>query len=68
MVHGVEPIAVAGGSIAFEVEDIAKLVEELKNKNVEFKMDMFESPVCHMAVVLDSEDNAFMLLQLKREN
>jgi predicted enzyme related to lactoylglutathione lyase len=62
----VEPSANSGGSIAFEVEDIKGLVGQLKEKGVEFKMDVFDSPVCHIAVALDSEGNAFTLHQLKR--
>ena len=65
MVEGVTPSDSAGGSLAFEVDDIHALTESLKSKGVSFKMDVFESPVCHMAAVLDSEGNAFMLHQLK---
>ena len=60
--HGEEP---GFDHAAFEVEDIQTLTETLKSKGVEFKMDLFESPVCHMAVALDSEGNSFMLHQLK---
>jgi len=68
MIQGVAPSSEAGGSLAFEVEDVHALSETLKSKGVKFKMDVFESPVCHMAVVLDSEGNAFMLHQLKNRN
>ncbi len=64
MVPDLSPSSTSGG-IAFEVEDLKALTESLKAKNVEFKMDLFESPVCHMAVVLDTEGNAVMLHQLK---
>lgn len=64
MAEGVTPSANAGGSIAFEVADIEKLVRDLKEKNVRFKMDIFETPVCKMAVAIDSEGNAFTLHQL----
>ena len=43
------------------------LVTELKAKGVQFKLDVFESPVCQMAVGLDSEGNAFMLHQLHKK-
>ena len=66
MVEDVKPSSEAGGSLAFEVEDIQALIETLKSKGVKFKMDLFESPVCHMAAALDSEGNAFMLHQLKK--
>ena len=65
MAQGVSPSTTAGGSIAFEVSDIKQLVDELKQKQVQFKVDIFESPVCFMAVPIDSEGNAFMLHQLK---
>src|SRR5687767_540107 len=53
MAEGVMPSSNAGGSIAFEVEDLAKLVKDLKQKNVKFKLDTFETPVCKMAVIID---------------
>jgi predicted enzyme related to lactoylglutathione lyase len=65
LADGVEPSSNAGGSIAFEVEDLDKLVKSLKNKGVKFKLDIFHSPVCRMAVILDSEGNAITLHQLK---
>jgi len=63
----IAPSNSAGGSIAFEVENLDTLVADLKAKGVTFKMDVFESPVCHMAVCNDSEGNAIMLHKLKRE-
>lgn len=67
MMPGNSPSADAGGSIAFEVEDLDQLIADLKEKGVQFKMDAFESPVCRLAVALDSEGNAFTLHQLKRD-
>ncbi len=64
MAEGVDPSADSGGSISFEVEDLDTLVEKLKAEGVTFKMDIFSSPVCRMAIPLDSEGNAFMLHQL----
>ncbi len=66
MVEGVTPSSEAGGSLAFEVDDIKALSEALEAKGVKFKMGLFETPVCHMAIALDSEGNGFMLHQLKR--
>ena len=68
MAEGVMPSSEAGGSLAFEVDNIQELTEKLKSKGVKFKMDLFESPVCHMAAALDSEGNAFMLHQLKKQD
>lgn len=58
------PSATAGGSIAFEVDNLDELIEQLKLQGVQFKLDIFESPVCRMAVILDSEGNAVTLHQL----
>jgi predicted enzyme related to lactoylglutathione lyase len=60
-----EPSSAAGGTIALEVEDIEKLMADLKAKGVTFKGDIIHSPVCRMAVCLDSEGNSILLHQLK---
>lgn len=66
LAQGVMPSSNAGGSIAFEVEDLEKLVTRLKAEGVKFKMDPFATPVCKMAVIIDSEGNTLMLHQLHR--
>ena len=65
LVEDIKPSANAGGSIAFEVDDLDSLIADLKSKEVIIKLDMFHSPVCRMAVILDSEGNAVILHQLK---
>jgi predicted enzyme related to lactoylglutathione lyase len=60
-----EPSASAGGTIAFEVEDLDRLIADLKAKSVVFRSDVIESPVCRMAVCLDSEGNSILLHQLE---
>jgi predicted enzyme related to lactoylglutathione lyase len=60
-----QPSASAGGTIALEVQDLDKLMTDLKAKNVTFKSDVIHSPVCRMAVILDSEGNSILLHQLK---
>jgi predicted enzyme related to lactoylglutathione lyase len=62
---GEQPSAGAGGTIAFEVEDLDALIASLKAKSVTFKSDMIDTPVCRMAVCLDSEGNSILLHQLK---
>lgn len=62
---GDKPSDTAGGTIALEVEDLDRLMAELKGKGVRFKSDVIHSPVCRMAVCLDSEGNAILLHQLK---
>lgn len=63
-----QPSANAGGSIAFEVDDLDSLVTQLKSNGVKFKLDIFTSPVCRMAVMLDSEGNGIILHQLKNKS
>lgn len=57
------PSDAAGGTIALEVEDLDRLIGELKAKGVTFKGDVVESPVCRMTVCLDSEGNSILLHQ-----
>jgi predicted enzyme related to lactoylglutathione lyase len=59
------PSDTAVGTIAFEVEDLDQLMTDLKGKGVTFKSDVIHSPVCRMAVCLDSEGNSILLHQLK---
>lgn len=65
---GSEPSAGAGGTIAFEVSDLDGLVAELQAKNVTLPSTDIQSPVCRMAVCLDSEGNKIVLHQLKRKS
>ncbi|MDG2535824.1 VOC family protein [Sphingomonas sp. HITSZ_GF] len=64
-VTGDKPAADAGGTIAFEVEDLDALCADLEAKGVTFKSDLIQSPVCRMRVIQDSEGNAVLLHQLK---
>lgn len=60
-----EPSAKAGGTIALEVADLDALIADLKSKDVVFTSGIIPSPVCRMAVCLDSEGNSILLHQLK---
>ncbi|HEY6174868.1 MAG TPA: VOC family protein [Kofleriaceae bacterium] len=62
----VAPSASTGGSVAVEVDDLDALCARLKAEGVRFKAEGIESPVCRMAVILDSEGNAIILHKLKR--
>ncbi|WP_133133421.1 MULTISPECIES: VOC family protein [unclassified Legionella] len=62
--EGGQPSSNSGGSVAFEVDDLDALMTQLKEKNVEVKLDIFSSPVCRMAIIVDSEGNALTLHQL----
>jgi predicted enzyme related to lactoylglutathione lyase len=66
LAEGVKPSSNAGGSIAFEVDNLDDIVSKLKSDGIKFKLDIFSSPVCRMAVILDSEGNAVALHQLNK--
>ncbi len=50
-----------GAGIAFEVDDLDASVAQLKRANVKFVMDIFESPVCRMAVIADPDGNHIVI-------
>ena len=60
-----EPSSTAGGTIAFEVDDLPAMIADLKSKGVGFAAEGIESPVCRMAVILDPDGNAIILHKLK---
>jgi predicted enzyme related to lactoylglutathione lyase len=64
---GSQPSAGAGGTIAFEVADLDRLLEELRAKGVTLPATDIQSPVCRMAMCIDSEGNRIVLHQLKRK-
>lgn len=64
-VTGDTPAANAGGTVAFEVDDLDALCVDLEGKGVTFKSDMIHSPVCRMRVIADSEGNGILLHQIK---
>ena len=65
---GSQPSANAGGTFAFEVADLDRLVMELKTKGVALPATDIQSPVCRMAMCIDSEGNRVVLHQLKRKS
>ena len=67
-VTGDKPASDAGGTIAFEVEDLDALCADLEAKGVTFKTDLIHSPVRRMRVIQDSEGNAVLLHQLKNRD
>jgi len=62
---GAAPGGKEGGTIAFEVSDLDKLIADLKAKDVAFLATDIQSPVCRMAMLKDSEGNRIVLHQLK---
>ena len=61
----IKPSAAAGGSVAFEVDDLDALIPQLEAKGVTFKAQMIHSPVCRMSIIVDSEGNSIILHELK---
>jgi predicted enzyme related to lactoylglutathione lyase len=63
----IQPSAGAGGSVAFEVEDLDALNARLKTEGVAYKAEMIHSPVCRMSIILDSEGNSIILHELNKK-
>ena len=61
------PSANAGGTIAFEVDDLPALIKDLSDKGVKFLADDIESPVCRMAICADPDGNSIILHKLKSD-
>jgi predicted enzyme related to lactoylglutathione lyase len=59
-----KPSAEAGGTIAFEVDDLDGLVAMLKANNVTIMADVIHGPNCRMVPVLDPDGNGIILHQL----
>jgi predicted enzyme related to lactoylglutathione lyase len=57
-----------GTGAAFEVEDFDAAIQRLKDRQVRFAAEPFETPCCHMAVVQDPDGNKLMIHKLKPEN
>jgi predicted enzyme related to lactoylglutathione lyase len=50
-----------GPSLALEVEDFPAVIAGLRSAGVTFLLEPFDSPVCRMAVILDSEGNSLIV-------
>lgn len=50
-----------GGSAALEVDHFDTAIAELRAANVPFRLEPFESPVCHMAVISDPDGNSIVI-------
>lgn len=57
-----------GTGSALEVEDFDEAIKRLKDRQVRFAAEPFETPCCHMAVVQDPDGNKFMIHKLKPDN
>lgn len=54
-----------GCTVGLEVEDFDAAIAKLKAAGTSFKMEPFETPVCHMAIALDPEGNAVIIHKRK---
>jgi predicted enzyme related to lactoylglutathione lyase len=57
-----------GTAAAVEVEHFDDAVKHLKERQVRFDAEPFETPCCHMAVVQDPDGNKLIIHKLKSEN
>jgi predicted enzyme related to lactoylglutathione lyase len=57
-----------GTSAALEVEDFDEAIRRLKDQQVRFAAEPFETPCCHMVVVQDPDGNKLIIHKLKPEN
>lgn len=57
-----------GTGAALEVEDFDDAIKRLKDRQVPFAAEPFETPCCHMAVVHDPDRNKLIIHKLKPEN
>ena len=54
-----------GSSVAFEVDDLDRTVARLEDSGATFDMAVTETPVCHLAVVLDPDGSKVMIHKRK---
>jgi predicted enzyme related to lactoylglutathione lyase len=57
-----------GASAAFEVGDFDEAIKHLKDQQVPFAAEPFETPCCRMAVIQDPDGNKLITHKLKPEN
>jgi catechol 2,3-dioxygenase-like lactoylglutathione lyase family enzyme len=58
--------AANGGSVGLEVENFNEAIAQLKKAEVTFRVEPIETPVCHMAVVLDPDGNLITIHHRKK--
>jgi predicted enzyme related to lactoylglutathione lyase len=58
---GVGEFQANANAIALQVEDVQQAREALEGRGVEFRGDIFDTGVCHMAFLADPDGNALML-------
>jgi predicted enzyme related to lactoylglutathione lyase len=56
-----------GATVALEVSDFEAMVTTLRKHGVLFIMEPHETPVCHMALIADTEGNQIMIHKRKTQ-
>lgn len=59
--HASQTPSTDGPSVTFEVEDFDHAIIHLKNHNVQFLIEPFQTPVCRMAYILDVDGNKILI-------
>ena len=54
-----------GTGVALEMENFDEAIRQLREADVIFAHDPFETPCCHMAIVQDPDGNKLMIHKLK---
>ena len=57
-----------GTGAALEVDDFEEAIKYLKDRQVTFAVEPYESPCCHMAIIQDPDGNNIVIHKLKPEN
>jgi predicted enzyme related to lactoylglutathione lyase len=57
-----------GTGAALEVEDFDEAITWLRDRQVTFSTEPYESPCCHMAIIQDPDGNKVVIHKLKPEN
>ncbi len=57
-----------GTSAALEVENFEEAIKQLKDRDVPFAAEPFETPCCYMTVIQDPDGNKLIIHKLKPEN
>lgn len=54
-----------GPSVAFEMENIDEAIKKLKENNIIFTMEVIDTTVCNMAIILDPDGNSVLIHKRK---
>ena len=57
-----------GTGDALEVDAFEETIKYLKDRQVTFAVEPYESPCCHMAIIQDPDGNNIVIHKLKAEN